>query len=99
MLLACSTLMPPDTGIIPILEVGKNVKAFAKVWAAPSTLPCINIVPGLPLSLGVSHAHTQQITGWSLLASVGSSVSYLVLLGACSDFCHSGLVLISCQVC
>jgi len=58
------------------------------------TMPCI--VLGQLLLLGLSHAHT--IIGLSLLASVGVTVSYLFLVGACSDFYSLGLVLISCQL-
>ncbi len=63
-------------------------------WTAPMTIPCI--VLGQLLLLGLSHAHT--IIGFSLLASIGAIVSYLFLLGACSDFYSLDLVLISCQL-
>ncbi len=57
-------------------------------------MPCI--VLGLLLLVGLSYAHT--IIGLSLLASVGAIVSYLFLVGACSDFYSLGLVLFSCQL-
>ncbi len=41
-------------------------------------------------------AHT--IIGLSLVASVGGTVSYLFLAGACSNFCSLHLVLISKQL-
>ncbi len=59
------------------------------------TMP--RIVLGQPLLLGLSHAHT--IIGSSLLARVDSTVSYLFLVGACSNFCSLDLVLTSCQLC
>ena len=58
------------------------------------TVPCI--VLGQLLLSGLSHAHT--IIGLNLLASIGAIVSYLFLVGACSDFCSLDLVLISCQL-
>jgi len=45
------------------------------------TMPCI--VRGQLLLLGLSHAHA--IIGLRLLASIGAIVSYLFLVGACSD--------------
>ncbi len=42
---------------------------------------------------GLSHANT--IIGLSLLASIGAIVSYLFLVGACSDFYSLDLVLIA----
>ncbi len=58
------------------------------------TMPCI--VLGQLLLLGLSHAHT--IIGFSPSASIGAIVSYLFLVGACSDFYSLDLVLISCQL-
>ncbi len=58
------------------------------------TMPCI--VLGQPRLLGLLHAHI--IIGLDLLARIGGTVSYLFLVGACSTFCSSDLVLINCQL-
>ena len=51
-------------------------------------MPCI--VLGQPQLLGLSQAYT--IIGLSRLVSIGGTVSYLFLVGACNAFCSSDLV-------
>lgn len=57
---------------------------------APVTTPCI--VLGQPqllalLALELLLAHT--VIGFSLVASISGTISYLFLVGACSTFCMS----------
>jgi hypothetical protein len=83
-----------DSDIVPAMEVGTVMEALHHNLA-PMTMPCI--VLEQPQLLELLLANT--VIGFSLLASIGGTISYLFLVGACSAFCNLDLVLMNCQLC
>ena len=84
--------MRHDSDVVPDMEVAAKVEALRQHLGSTHdyALHCPRAAP----TTGVVDA--QIIFGLGLLASIGGTVSYLFLVGACNAFCNSDLVLIDC---